>query len=215
MSSSRLSATTTYPFRVTTYVNPSPVSAASYPTTYTDTTWLPPVSADTQCASAAAYPSVSGPSGLQAACVISNAADINPNAFWDVYECCPGHDISSYGYAVTGGEISNSGICMMQCTVGEGSTWQQVGECLQKRVKEVVCAPEYEERIPYASLRSTTSAGVTVSATRPGGDGASSATGAASTGAAASVDVVHASSSKLALIAFGLLALGSAAGMFL
>src|SRR5690242_17733171 len=214
MSSSRLSATTTYPFRVTTYTNPSPVSAASYPTTYTDTTWLPPVSADTHCASASAYPSVSGPRGLQAACVISNAADINPNAFWDVYECCPGHDMSSYGYGVSGDEISNPGICMMQCTIGEGSTWQQVGECLQKRVKEVVCAPEFDKRSPRASRRSTT-AGVTVSATRPGGDGASSATGAASTGAAASVDVVHANSSKLALFAFGLLALGSAVGMFL
>ncbi|KAJ4989196.1 hypothetical protein SVAN01_05275 [Stagonosporopsis vannaccii] len=218
MSTSRASATTTYPFYATTYTNPSPSAPSSYPTTYTDTTWLPPTSADTHCVSATAYPSVRGPQGLKAACVISNAADINPNAFWDVYECCPGHDLSAYGYSYTGDETPNPGICMMQCTIGDdGTTWQQVGECLQKRAKEVVCAPRFEERSYNDTLASgsSTRPGVTVQATRPGGNSASSATATASTAAATSVDIVHLNCSKLALFAFGLLTLGSAAGLFL
>jgi hypothetical protein len=37
---------------------------------------------------------------------------------------------------------------MIQCSIGEndGVTWQQVGECFQKRVKEIICMPQYIER---------------------------------------------------------------------
>lgn len=227
MTTTRATPTTTYPFRVTTYTNPSPSTQSSYPTTYTDTTFLPRISADPLCASARDYPKIQGPYGLKAACVISNAADINPNAFWDVYECCPQHDMSAYGYSVTGGDEGQPGICMMQCSLddGDAATWQQVGECLQKRVKSVVCAPKYEER-DRNNTRISTSAAVstqvagTISATRPGASSAVSGTGqsasaAGSTGAAASLDVMHTGTSKVGMFAFLLLAVGSAAGMFL
>lgn len=226
-STSDAAPTTTYPFYETTYINPSPSTITPYPTTYTDTTWLPHISADPLCTSARSYPSIEGPLGLQPACVISNAANINPNAFWDVYECCPGHDMSAYGYSVTGGDGGQPGICMMQCYVDEslGMTWQEVGECLQKRVKEVICMPEYEERndtVRTGSVEGTGTAqvGGSISATLPTASSAASGIGqsasvAGSTGAAPSLDVVHASSSKTGMFALLLLAVGSAAGMFL
>lgn len=220
----RPTATTTYPFYETTYTNPSPSTPSSYPTTYTDTKWLPFVSADTWCASATAYPSIEGPLGLKPACVISNAAEINPNAFWDVYDCCPGRDMSASGYSSTGDEVGNPGICMIQCTIGDddGVTWQQVGECLQKRVKEVVCMPQYIERtdnstVTWGSTVKSTPAAGTVSATRPGGatDGTQAATAAPSTGAAILLNVVHTNTSKFGAVAFLLLAGVSVAGMLL
>ena len=156
--------------------------------------------------------------GLKAACVISNAAEINPNAFWDVYACCPGHDLSSYGYVVHEGETGSPGICMMQCSIGddEDVTWQQVGECLQKRVREVVCVPRFEERSHNYTDAETGGAG-TVSTTRTAvaSSASLSPTKAASAGAAASLDGVRVGSWKRGLVAFALLAVGSAAGMFL
>ncbi|KAH6637962.1 hypothetical protein C7974DRAFT_451166 [Boeremia exigua] len=221
MTTTRPAPTTTYTYYETTYTNLSPITLSSYPTTYTDTTWLPPITADTLCASATAYPSIEGPLGLKAGCVISNAAEINPNAFWDVYDCCPGHDLSSYGYSSRGDEESSPGICMMQCIINDDTTtWQQVGECLQKRVKEVVCAPKYEERdhnATYPGAEESSLASVTVSTTQPGGagDASRSASAAGSTGAAAIHDAVHASTSRLGLFAFSVLAVASAVGIFL
>jgi hypothetical protein len=225
MSTAKFTPTTTYPFVDTTYTNPSPSTQSIYPTTYTGSKQLPIASADTRCSSATAYPSIEGPSGLKPACVIHNAAEINPHAFWDVYECCPGHDITSSSYSSSSGEPMNEGICMVQCTVneGDGVTWQQVGECLQKKVKEVVCMPRYEERwknqtresmwSEYARTRTGGSSQATAKGTGTGQAVSASAT--ASTGAAASFDVVHASSSKMGLFTFLLLAVGSAFGMFL
>jgi hypothetical protein len=218
----RSTATTTYPFYQTTYTNASPSSQSSYLTTYTDTTWLPYVTADTWCASATAYPSIEGPVGLKPACVISNAAEINQHAFWDVYECCPGRDMSASGYSVTGDEEGNPGMCMIQCTINDddGVTWQQVGECLQKRVKEVVCMPQYIERtdnstVPWAS-KSTSAAGTTA-ATRPGGatSGIQTTSATPSADAAASFDIVHTSAFQLGLFLPLLLAGASAVGMLL
>lgn len=238
MSTTSPTPTTTYPFVFTTYTNPSPSTQFFYPTTYTDTTWLPLVSADTRCSSETAYPRIEGPDGLKAGCVISNAVDINPHAFWDVYDCCPGRDMSAYGYLGSNADPGNPGICMVQCSINESDavTWQQVGECLQKRVKEVVCKPRHEE-LPknqtelsiiseYIKTRSTsaTSGSVQASATGAGvGNGTSgtasgtaqSTSAAGSTGAATSLDLVHASTSKVGVFTFFLLAVGSAAGMFL
>lgn len=217
MATTSSTPTTTYSFAVTTYTNASPSTPSSYPTTYTDSSWLPPITADTQCASATAYPRIQGPMGLQAACAISNAAEINPNAFWDVYECCPGHGIESYGYSFGRGEVSSPGICMMQCRIPDNATttWQQVGECLQKRVKEVVCMPIYEERFHSDTPVSTgsTSPLNPASPTKTGESGSASA--ARSTGAAASIDIVHVGGSRLGLAAFALLAVGSVMGIYL
>jgi hypothetical protein len=218
--------TTTYPFRVSTYTNASPSTPSSYPTTYTDTTWLPPTSAGTKCASATHYPQLEGPAGLEAGCVISNAEEVNKNAFWDMYACCPGHGIEAYGYSVSGEESSEAGICMVQCRIKdeERTTWQQVGECLQKRVKEAVCAPRYEER--YSNDTGTdgdvgmSSSSVLVSgsasvATSSGAQTESASVGASASTGAATRGVVHVGGVKVGLFTFGLLALGSAAGMFL
>lgn len=209
--------TTTYSFAITTFTNALPSTPSSYPTTYTDTTWLPPTTADTECASASAYPSIDGPLGLQAACVISNAADINPNAFWDMYACCPGHDLQSYGYSIRAGEAGSPGICMMQCRIADNATttWQEVGECLQKRVKEVVCAPRYAERYHNDTDVGSGSAAAQNPTSTPTAGGSGSASAAGSTGAATSLDVVHVGGSKFGLAAFALLALGSAVGMCL
>ncbi|OSS54018.1 hypothetical protein B5807_00942 [Epicoccum nigrum] len=217
--------TTTYPFRLFTYTNASPSPPSSYPTTYTDTTWLPPTSAGTACASATQYPRLQGPLGLQAGCVISNAEEVNKNAFWDMYACCPGHGIEAYGYSFSAGEEeSEAGICMVQCRIEdeESTTWQQVGECLQKRVKEAVCAPRYEERysddaeMGSSSVLGTGTASSSVAASSGAETGSAGAIASASTSTgAASRGVVHVGSVKVGLFTFGLLALGSAAGMFL
>ena len=216
--------TTTYPFRVSTYTNASPSPPSSYPTTYTETTWRQPTSAATKCASATQYPQLEGPVGLEAGCVISNAEEVNKNAFWDMYACCPGHGIESYGYSYSGDEKSDAGMCMVQCRIKdeESTTWQQVGECLQKRVKEVVCAPRYEEtssndtdtngdaEASSSSVLVSGSASVATSnGAQTGSVSASASTGAAPRG------VTHVGSVKVGLFTFGLLALGSAAGMFL
>lgn len=107
-------ATSTYRFYDTTYTNASPSPPTSHPTTYTDTKWLPRVTADTRCVSATAYLSIEGPQGIKPACLISTAADINANAFWDVYECHPGHDMGALGYLSSDDDVGNPGICMTQ-----------------------------------------------------------------------------------------------------
>jgi hypothetical protein len=218
--------TTTYPFVFSTYTNASPSPPSSYPTTYTDTTWLPPTSAGTKCASATQYPQLQGPLGLEAGCVISNAEEVNKNAFWDMYACCPGHGIESYGYSYREGGESEAGICMVQCRIEdeESTTWQQVGECLQKRVKEAVCAPRYEERysddtdgdgdVEMGSSSVSLSGSASVVKSSGVETGSVSASASVSTGAGSRV-VVHVGSVKVGLFTFGLLALGSAAGMFL
>ena len=224
MSTPSPTPTTAYPFRVSTYTNASPSPPSSYPTTYTETTWRQPTSAATKCASATQYPQLEGPVGLEAGCVISNAEEVNKNAFWDMYACCPGHGIESYGYSYSGDEKSDAGMCMVQCRIKdeESTTWQQVGECLQKRVKEVVCAPRYEEtssndtdtngdaEASSSSVLVSGSASVATSnGAQTGSVSASASTGAAPRG------VTHVGSVKVGLFTFGLLALGSAAGMFL
>lgn len=154
--------------------------------------------------------------------MISNAEEVNPNAFWDMYACCPGHGIEASGYSFGEEGESEAGICMVQCRIGKGesTTWQEVGECLQKRVKEVVCAPRYEERFSsYTDGDAETSEGVSgssvaVSSGKETGSASASASASASTGAG-SRGVVHVGSVKVGLFTFGLLALGSAAGMFL
>ena len=125
MSTPSPTPTTTYPFRVSTYTNASPSPPSSYPTTYTETTWRQPTSAATKCASATQYPQLEGPVGLEAGCVISNAEEVNKNAFWDMYACCPGHGIESYGYSYSGDEKSDAGMCMVQCRIKDEESPQR------------------------------------------------------------------------------------------
>ena len=69
--------------------------------------------------------------------------------------------------------VGNPGKCMVQCTTSDndGMTWQQVGDCLQKRVKEVNCMPQYIERTDNNTLTwssKSISTAETIAATRPG-----------------------------------------------
>lgn len=207
-SSTTATATTTYPFTYTTYSNPSPAP-------FTKPSTIPSIfsfGSALNCASNSIAPSASAqpsnapidrPLGLEAACVISNAAEVNDHAFWDLYACCKGLDMTAFG---------SPGTCTAQCRAEDGQSWQDLGECLSKRVEFVVCKPQYIE-----IGRNNTQQSSTQSSGTPAASGASSSTGVlqASTGGASSVDVVHATTSKAGLLVFGILALGSAAGMFL
>ena len=113
--------------------------------------------------------------------------------------------------------FGSSGTCTAQCKAEDGQTWQELGECLSKRVEVVVCKPEFAEigrNESQASGSASASASVSVS-----GSGSATGSGVAqqSTGAAASttVGVVHATVSKAGIVVFAILAFGSAAGMLL
>lgn len=118
--------------------------------------------------------------------------------------------------------MGSPNLCSAQCTVGEGQTWQEVGECLSKRVDVVICKPRQEE-IGRATTSSGTSGSRTSSAASASGSqgAASSASGSASgsaapaTGGANAVGVVHVGGPKAGVVLFAMLAVGSFAGMML
>ena len=212
--------TTTYPFTYTTYTNASPQpftkptiipSLFSFGSALSCTANTPSTSVPSPTSSAPLDP----PLGLTAACVISNAAETNEHAFWDLYACCDGGDMTAFGSPFP---------CTAQCSVGEGKKWQDVGECLSKRVGVVVCKPRFEE-IGNATASSSGggSASASASASSSGGartsgsgSGASaSSSSSVATGAASKGGVVHTTTSKAGLVLFGLLAVGSAVGMLL
>lgn len=208
MSSAAMSvavATTTYPFSYTTYTNDSP-AAFTRPTEFPSVFSFGSAVSCTSSASATASALPSGlpidrPVGAQAACVISNAAEVNDHAFWDLYACCKGSNMTAFGGAT---------LCTAQCTPGEGQTWQELGECLSERVEAVVCKPNAEE-----IGNSTNSASTAASGSPTRSASGSGAVTSLPTGAASTMGVVHSTSSKAGLVVFGLLALGSAAGMLL
>lgn len=210
---SSTSATTTYSFTYTTFTNPTPVA-------FTKPTEFPSIfsfgsavgcSSNTASATATATasPAVPVPSnapldhplGLEAACVISNDAAINDHAFWDLYTCCKGADMVAFGSPMP---------CTAQCKPKDGQTWQELGECLSKKVEVVVCKPAYAE-IPRAST-SQSASNSHAHSTVPW---AGSASSPGHSGGATSAFSAQATSSKAALVVFGILALGSAAGMLL
>lgn len=211
------SATTTYPFTYTTFSNASP-------SPFTEPTEVPSIfsfGSALNCASNSVKPTPSAlpidkPLGLQPACVISNAAEVNDHAFWDLYACCKGGDMTAFG---------SPGTCTAQCRAEDGQTWQELGECLSKRVEYVVCKPEFSEIGRNETEQSSGSAAQSTRTTAASGTGSASgsATGSGSgvaqqsTGgaAASTVGVVHATNSKVGVVMFALLAFGSAAGMFL
>ncbi|KAH7408403.1 hypothetical protein DE146DRAFT_675450 [Phaeosphaeria sp. MPI-PUGE-AT-0046c] len=154
------------------------------------------------------------PTGRGAACMISNDVTVNDHAFWDLYTCCKGANITAMG---------DPNLCSAQCTVGKDQTWQDVGECLSKRVNVVLCKPRFEE-IGSASSRASLSMSETrtssVGASASGSESVSrNASGSGSVspanGAGNVVGVIHVGGSKTGAVLFVMLALGSFAGMML
>lgn len=62
--------------------------------------------------------------------------------------------MSAFGYLDSNEDVGNLEICMVQCTIGDshGAMWQQVGECLRKKVKEITCLPQYIEQADNDTL---------------------------------------------------------------
>ncbi|KAF2035767.1 hypothetical protein EK21DRAFT_106612 [Setomelanomma holmii] len=206
--------TTTYPFTYTTYSTSLSSSSFSKPTVVPS---MFPFSAAFSCSAnsiATPLPSnhpIDPPLGLKPACVISNAREVNDHAFWDLYACCKGGDISAYGSPYT---------CTAECAVGDGQTWQELGECLTKRAEVVVCKPAYEEIGRNQTTSSVGSSATGSTRTSASGSGSVSASGSGSgarasgsTGAASTVGVTHVRGVKAAVGIFVMLAVGSVAGM--
>lgn len=168
------------------------------------------------------------PAGRDGGCVISNDADVNDHAFWDMYACCSSNDSSAIGRPLP---------CTAWCPTTDGQSFLELGECLSKRVEIVICSPPFDEinrnltnPEGASNSSSSSSSGTTSQSTSTGtmsesapastsGDASASASGSpsagASTGAASVVGVSHCGFSKAGLTIFGIMAFGSAAGMFL
>lgn len=114
--------------------------------------------------------------------------------------------------------------CTAVCWADGAQSFLDLGRCLSERVEFVVCSPPEEERgqepegSSSGASASKTSAGETQTQTQTesaSGTGGAEPTVTDSTGAASAVGGVHVGSTKAGLVVFGLIALGSAAGMFL
>jgi hypothetical protein len=105
-------------------------------------------------------------------------------------------------------------VCTAQCRAKDGQTWQELGECLAKRVEVVVCKPPFEIA-KNGTTGSSSGSSMTASSTVSGSGSASSTHASGSTGAGSVVAVAHVGNSKSAIVVFALLALGSFAGMLL
>lgn len=109
-------------------------------------------------------------------------------------------------------------LCSAQCTVGEGEGWQDVGECLGKRVDVVICKPRQEEIgsvVASSSASGMSSGSVSGSATRSASGSASGSGSAPPSTGGGNVGVVHVNGSKTGVVLFAVLAVGSFAGMML
>jgi hypothetical protein len=206
-------ATTTYPFSLTTYTNASPSA-------FTKPTVMPSVfsfGGAPGCSARSDTPAQ--PTGSYGGCAISNAAEVNDHAFWDMYACCSGGEFSAIGMPFP---------CTAVCEAKDGQSFQELGECLSKRVETVVCKPASNEigsesgsasgssSVSKTTAQESTTATETATGTVSGGaSGTDETTLPESTGAANTVHGVPATSSKAAFMIFGLVAVGSAAGMFL
>jgi hypothetical protein len=193
-------ATASTSISYTTFSTSLPSSKFSTPTLVPSIfSWGPALS----CASASPsnFP-LQRPTDRGAACAISNARAVNDHAFWDLYACCKGTNLTAIGDACTG-----------VCRVGQGQTAKEVGECLAKRVEVVVCKlGEGEAASAWSSSVASSTGGSIGSATR-----AASASAAASQSASAgnAVGVVNVAHSKAGAVVFGMLAMGAFSGMIL
>lgn len=121
--------------------------------------------------------------------------------------------------------------CTAMCSASDEQSFLELGECLSKRVDVVICTPPFDEisknstdpdtASSSGSMAQSSSAGTmsesgSATASSSGDASASgSPSNADSTGAASAVGVTHGAFSKAGLAVFGIMALGSAAGMFL
>lgn len=117
--------------------------------------------------------------------------------------------------------FGNPFLCSAQCTPKEGQTFQELGECLSKRVQYVVCKPARAEigngtqtasRSSASSAQSTSASGTASGSASRSASASGSAAASQSTGAASAV---QATTSKAGFMVFGVLALGTFAGMLL
>jgi hypothetical protein len=206
--------TTTYPFSFTTAGFSGTASYAfqlPFTTPTASPTVIPFEVADNCCSRWSQYPA--NPIGLNASCSISLSRCDNPHAFWDLYTCCNGAEPQQLS------RYDNQDKCAGTCQA-VGQTWQELMSCLTKRAAVVVCKPDSEEigAIPSSSPVVWQSTNTQSQSTSTGGLGDQTAThvpAEISTGAASSVDVVDVRVSKAAVALFAVLAVGSAAGMFI
>lgn len=210
--------TTTYNYSYTTYTNASP-SPFTKPTEFPSIfSYGPAVGcasnsvAPEQSAQPSSYP-ISRPEGRNGGCVISNDADINDHAFWDMYACCSSNDSTALGSPFP---------CTASCSITDGQSFLDLGECLSKRVEIVICSPPFDQIDRNSTDPDAASSGSgsgTAAQSTPAGtmseSGSASTSAADSTGAASAVGVTQGASSKAGLLLFGIMAFGSAAGMLL
>ncbi|KAH8732986.1 hypothetical protein GQ44DRAFT_721216 [Phaeosphaeriaceae sp. PMI808] len=205
--------TTTYPFTYTTYSTSLPSTSFSRPTIVPSIFSFGPGLSCSANSMASARPSnfpIENPLGLRPACAISNAREINDHAFWDLYECCKGKNMVGHG---------SPNVCTVDCVAENGQTWQELGECLSKRVEVVICKPDFSEigrnRTGESSARSSTPANQSRSSSGTGSATNSPTQTSQSRGAGSTVSVTHISGSKAAAVLFAVMAVGSFMGMVL
>jgi hypothetical protein len=225
--SSTATPTTTYPFTYTTFTNVSPspfTKPTEFPSVFSFGSAVGCASNSVQSdtpAQPSNYP-LGRSVGRSGGCVISNDAEYNDHAFWDMYACCESKDFSAMGKPFP---------CTAMCLAKGGQSFQDLGECLSKRVDVVICSPPFEEignatesdaassSVASSLLPSSSASGSASGSGSVSGSASASASGssssAVSAGAASAVGRVQGSSSKAALAIFGIVAFGSAAGMFL
>jgi hypothetical protein len=210
--------TTTYNYSYTTYTNASP-SPFTKPTEFPSIfSYGPAVGcasnsvAPEQSAQPSSYP-IGRPEGRNGGCVISNDADINDHAFWDMYACFSTNDSTASGSPFP---------CTASCSITDGQSFLDLGECLSKRVEIVICSPPFDQIDRNSTDPDAASSGSgsgTAAQSTPAGtmseSGSASTSAADSTGAASAVGVTQGASSKAGLLLFGIMAFGSAAGMLL
>jgi hypothetical protein len=147
------------------------------------------------------------PQGNDTACAISNARETNEHAFWDLYECCKGGNITAFGLPTP---------CTAQCTIGDEQTYDELRACVKKRVPGYACQSKADATEPG---NGTESSSATPSASGGAANSSSASGGAArsssASGAGSAVGVAHVGGSKVAVLTFGVLAVASFAGMML
>jgi hypothetical protein len=133
--------TTTYPYAYTTLTNTAPSSFTTPSAIPSIFPWGPVPSF--ACSAPSSAPSASPdapldlPQGASGSCAISNVESVNDHAFWDMYDCCKSGKISTVGTPLP---------CSAVCYTDDEQSFLELGECLSKRVKMVVCTPPEGQR---------------------------------------------------------------------
>ena len=114
--------------------------------------------------------------------------------------------------------IGDPNLCSAQCSVDEGQSVQDLGECLSERVDVVVCRVVAGGN---ATVGGSSSSSATGSQSRTSASMSASAStsqsgsAAPSTGAGNALGVAHVGGGKKGIVVFGMLAVGSFVGMML